>query len=380
VIFEFDELLDEARRRTGLSRFGSDAFHEPLRRLLESVDHESRLTAAGLASFREVLLHALVNRLQVEDWYHRHPEIDDRSIVAPVFIVGFPRTGSTLLSYLLALDPNTRMIRQWESEQPCPPPEAGSDADPRIAASEARHAAFFAAMPALAAMVPYGGASGPVECYELFYMTFQYAHYDMFVHCPSYTEWFYDAARDHHEAYRYHERVLKLLQWRHPPRRWVLKMPSHSLLIDTLNRKYPDARFIMTHRDPVKVLPSVTNLNLTVRRVHLEDPHPGWFGEQLVQAWDKAMQRLLEFRVRNEHRFFDVYHGRQLADSQSQMRALYDWLAWPLPERYVAEVETWRSRHPRSDNRYDIQDFGLDEASIRHRFAYYLERFPAVTQ
>jgi hypothetical protein len=187
MTLDFDGLLDEAQRRTGLSDFGLDAFHEPLRLLLASVNHESRLTAAGHASFREVIVHSLANRLQVEDWYGRHPEIDDQAVVAPVFIVGFPRTGSTLLSYLLALDPGTRMIRQWESEQPCPPPVAGDDADPRIAASEARHAASSPPCQRSAAMVPYGGASGPVECYELFYMTFQYAHYDMFVHCPTFT-------------------------------------------------------------------------------------------------------------------------------------------------------------------------------------------------
>jgi hypothetical protein len=225
-------------------------------------------------------------------------------------------------------------------------------------------------------MVPYGGASGPVECYELFYMTFQYAHYDMFVHCPTYTSWFYDAARDHSEPYRYHRRVLKLLQWRNPPRRWVLKMPSHSHMIESLNREYPDARFIMMHRDPARVLPSLANLNVTVRRTHLHDAHESWFGEALVQNWDTAMQRLLRFRERTEQRFFDGYHGQQLADSVSQMRALYEWLDWPLSERHAAQIEAFRNAHPKGDNRYDMRDFGLKDASIRHRFAYYRERFP----
>src|SRR5882672_4817483 len=104
-------LISEARKRAGLEDFGEDSFREGLERLVESVNRESRMSAFGAAAFPEVLIHALVNRLQIEDWYRRHPEIDDEQITAPLFIVGMPRTGSTLLSYQLALDPGTRSFR-----------------------------------------------------------------------------------------------------------------------------------------------------------------------------------------------------------------------------------------------------------------------------
>jgi hypothetical protein len=329
----------------------------------------------GAAAFPEVIIHALANRLQVEEWYRLRPEIDAERIVAPVFIVGMPRTGSTLLGYQLALDPGTRSFRLWESEQPCPPPVAGQDgADPRIAEADKRHDAFVAACPAVALMTPYDPA-GPVECYELFYMSVHYMHYDMFVHCPSYVAWVTDPARDHTPAYRYHKRVLKLLQWRCPPKRWQLKMPSHSCMMESLDQAYPDARFVMTHRDPVKVIPSATHLNVVVRTQFNVDPMKIFYGQHVTDFWDMAMKRLLAFRSRNEARFFDIYHGDQLIDAVPALSKLYEWLGWPLPARYIADLRAWRQSNPKADNPYAAADYGLDTAKLRTRFAYYTDRF-----
>jgi len=374
-VLQATALIAEARRRTGLDDFGEASFGEGLERLVDSVNRESRMSAFGAAAFPEVLIHALVNRLEIEDWYRRHPEIDQEEIVAPLFIVGMPRTGSTLLSYQLALDPGTRSYRLWESEQPCPPPIASEALnDPRIAEANARHEDFVKACPAVALMAPYD-PTGPVECYEIFYMTFDYAHYDMFVHCPSYTEWYLDAAHDHSASYRYHKRVLKLLQWRSPPKRWCLKMPSHSLAIENLNTVYPDARFVMTHRDPLKVIASTTHLNVTVRQEFLEDPLARFFGEQTARTWDTSTRRLLAFRSSRESRFFDIYHARQLIDAVPDLIKLYHWLAWPLTEKYIADVRAWRHSNPKADNPYDAADFGIDLSDLRERFAYYTDRF-----
>jgi hypothetical protein len=375
-----NELLSEASRRVGLTDFGLDDFRPRLERLVNSVNRESRFTPLGQAAFPEIILHALVNRLQVEDWYRRHPEIDEEEIVAPVFIVGFPRTGSTLLSYLLALDPRTRLIRQWESEQPCPPPVAGDDTDPRIAESGARQEAFLAAMPELLSMVPYNGPSSPVECYELFYPSFVYAHYDMFSHCPTYTDWFFGDTQNYSDGYHYHKRILKLLQWRNPPTRWALKMPSHSLMIEDLAKAYPEARYVMTHRDPVKVIPSTAHLNVTVRRQYLIDPQSVWFGEEMMRNWSKAMDRLIAFRNRHTDRFFDVYHGRQIADSAKQMRELYDWLGWKCSDKFIADVAAWRSENPKGNNQFHMAAYGLDPEAIKFRFADYRTRYPKAVE
>ena len=116
------ELMAAAVERTGLDDFGDDSFREGLEILLRALADEARLNARGEGFvYHRIGLH-LCQRLQVEDWYRRHPEIDDEPIEAPLFGLGLPRTGSTALSFLLAQDPNIRYLRSWDQPQPCPPP------------------------------------------------------------------------------------------------------------------------------------------------------------------------------------------------------------------------------------------------------------------
>jgi hypothetical protein len=370
-------LIAEARSRTGLHNLGDESFLEPLERLIDSVNRESELSEFGALAFPEVLIRPLINRLEIEEWYRRHPEIDDEEIVAPLFCLGLPRTGSTLLGYLLALDPDTRVLRQWEAEKPCPPPIAGDASDPRIAETDARHAQFMERCPHLVPMVPWGGAAGPVECGDIFYMSFETAYFDMYAHCPSYIAWFYDPVRDHTPVYRYHKRVLKLLQWRCPPKRWSLRGPGHSPMIEALNRVYPDARFVMTHRDPVRVLPSTAHLMATVRADFLKDPLKEFMGPELTREWDLALRRVLDFRRRHETRFFDIHHADEIEDSAREISRVYRWLGWPLTERHLVAVVAWRKGNPPGDNRFNVEDFAMDLAKIRTQFSYYTVQFGA---
>src|SRR5262245_34638753 len=122
--------------RTGLEDFGDDSFREGLEILLRALESEARLNARGEGFiYHRIGLH-LAQRLQVEDWYRRHPEIDEVAVEAPLFGLGLPRTGSTALSFLLAQDPNVRYLRSWEAAQPCPPPSTVHGDDPRIPVGE----------------------------------------------------------------------------------------------------------------------------------------------------------------------------------------------------------------------------------------------------
>ena len=118
----YDDVVGAAVAQTGLDDFGDDFFREGLEILLKSLRDEARLNARGEAFIYPRIVGHLAQRLQVEDWYRRHPEIDDVPIEPPLIGLGLPRTGSTALSMLLAQDPNVRYLRRWESSQPCPPP------------------------------------------------------------------------------------------------------------------------------------------------------------------------------------------------------------------------------------------------------------------
>ena len=370
------QLIAEATRRTGLSDFGDDAFVEPLRRLVASILAESEFTPIGAAAWSEPLVTALSNRLQVEDWYRRHPEIEQQEIAAPVFIVGLPRTGSTALGHMLALDPSTRSLREWEARAPCPPPEKATEhSDPRIARAQEAARALEALAPGIKLAVPRDEIIID-ECFTLLQLSFASSAEDGFAHVPSYLAWLRRAEFDAVPAYRYHKRVLKLLQWRCPPGRWQLRSPMHGYAIDALGAVYPDARFVWTHRAPEKVIPSVASLMHFIREKSLVDPHPKELGRALVEGWCLALGRLVAFRARaGEARFFDVAHRDLIEAPAARIADLYRWLGWHFEEGYAASIARWRERNPKGDHRPDPGFFGLDLEEIRSRFAFYTERF-----
>ncbi|CAN5125588.1 hypothetical protein BH10PSE13_BH10PSE13_11470 [soil metagenome] len=286
-----DALLAEASAATGLSDFGDPSFRTGLDRLLASVAQDSIFSEPGAAAFRAALVQRLVTRLEVEDWYCRHPEIDAQEIADPVFIVGLPRTGSTALSHMMALDPDTRTLRSWEAARPCPPPEVATAlTDPRIAQNEAREQAFEAAAPGVREALP-RNPSAPTECFTLLELSFASAAEDGFLLCRDFCAWVTTENRDAlYAAYRSHRRVLKLLQWRHPARRWALRAPIHAFAMEPLLAAYPDARFVMTHRDPAKVLPSSCSLIAEVRKLFLQERGAAEMGPDMTRSWAMALE------------------------------------------------------------------------------------------
>ena len=227
------------------------------------MDREAGLSEIGRMAMDAQITDLLANRLQVEDWYARHPEIAEQEIIAPLIGLGLPRTGSTALACMLGEDPAYRSLRNWESMRPCPPPDpATAQTDPRIAEAEEAMRQRAQRFPRMTAMLP-STATSPMECQLFMGYDFKSQFFQAFAHVPSYVDWLIHKA-DLVPTYRYVKRVLKLLQWRWPKTSWRLKNPSHSMFITALNEEFPDARFVMTHRDVAEVIPSVADLYLGI--------------------------------------------------------------------------------------------------------------------
>src|SRR5262249_11887787 len=155
-----------AQAQIGLDDFGEGSFREGLDRLVFSLRDEARLNETGHAVLPQLIVNLLSQRLQVEDWYRRHPEIDDQRIDAPLIGLGLPRTGSAAVSFPLAEDPNARSLRRWEAANPCPPPSTVRGRDPRIARAETEAELQRQLAPRLASLVP-STPTGPHECQDL---------------------------------------------------------------------------------------------------------------------------------------------------------------------------------------------------------------------
>jgi Sulfotransferase family len=372
------QLLERARRANGLDDFGDDDFREGLEILIESADREACLTSMGTAAFDAQIVDHLSNRLQVEDWYRRHPEIDEQEIIAPLIGLGLPRTGSTALSCLLAEDAGARFIRNWEAIAPCPPPDLSmQDIDPRIARAEAAMERRSVMFPRARQMLP-STATGPTECQTFMAMDFKSQLFQAFAHIPTYIDWLNHVA-DMVSSYTYVKRILKLLQWRCPPTRWRLKNPSNSLFIDALDTVFSDARFWMTHRDVAQVIPSVADLYFEYGSAFSDDVDKHWLGAMTTGFCELGMKRMIAFRdAGNDERFFDIHFAPFQADPFPVLEALYAWLSEDLTDVTRARMQAWRESNARDkhgSHRLDPADFGIDLVVLRERFGFYADRF-----
>jgi hypothetical protein len=375
-----DSLEDEAREQTGLQDYG-DGFHrEGLERLVDSMNRESDLTETGEVILRLRLVNLLASRLQVEDCYRAHPSIEAEEVEGPIFVIGLPRTGTTALSQLVAADPQFRSVRMWESSSPCPPPEKATEhTDPRIAEAEAGLEMMNQMFPLMRTM-HYEEATSATECQDLLGMSFRTVHFDGMARVPSYLAWVTDC--DMRGTYRYHRRVLRLLQWHCPPRLWHLKTPVHMFALDALLESYPNAKFLWSHRDPAKVLGSVCSLIHYIRSWASDRDDARELGGEQMERWWEAVSRAMDFRARvGAERFADLAFADLQDDPVDALGQAYEHIGVPFGDASRQAVEHWAGRHEpgsHGTHSYDLADFGLDADRVRARFAPYLEAFDGI--
>ena len=375
-MLDIGALVTAACARTGHDDFGDDSWREGLEVLVRALSTEGDLNEVGEQVFADQIVGYLANRLEIEWWYAQHPEIGEQEVVAPLFGLGLPRTGSTALSFLLASDASRRSLRTWEAGTPCPPPETATEhTDPRIAASGVGIEIMKQMFPDFVGMLP-SSPTGPAECLIIMAIEFRSMVFEGMALIPTFTEWLLSC--DMEPAYRYHERVLKLLQWRCPPTRWWLKTPAHMPSIEALDAIYPDARFVMTHRDITSVLPSVCAVKQALMTPVTTHQDLLALGRHEVAIWSESLRRLIEFRDNGrEDRFFDVGFATLQADPIGAMQQLYDEMGDELtPETRQRMVSWWEgSAAERRSARVDPSVFGLDPAAVRDEFAFYHDRF-----
>jgi len=372
-------LLARARRATGLEDFGDEWFRAPLRALLDSYEREAALTTLGRVVARADLTRLLENRLRITAAHAQHAEIAAAPIRRPLFVVGLPRTGTSILHELLAQDPENRVPMSWEVMHPHPPPERATYAsDPRIAAVDAHLAGVDRLLPGFKAMHPMG-AELPQECvaltaHDFASMVFTTTHY-----LPSYQAWL-DAA-DLRPVYASHRRQLQYLQWRCPADRWALKSPGHLWALDALLAEYPDACIVQTHRDPLKVIASLTNLIATLRSMASDHIDRVVIGAEWTARLADGLRRATAVRDHwpaGTPEPFDMQFHALLGDEVAMVRRIYAHFGWTLSEVAAERMRRFLAANPRDKHgahRYTLADAGLDPVAERARYAAYVARF-----
>lgn len=368
------QLIDAARRRTGLEDFGPGDFFEPLSRLLESCQREARLNFIGKIALRSDLTRMLSNRLSLERDRNLYEPIRTQQIREPLFIVGLPRSGTTLLHTLLAADPAHRAPMIWEVMFPSPPTNERMNVRIRETQQSIRYlhwlAPTFRQVHAL-------GAEIPQECIGLTSPSMLSDQFDTMYRVPSYRSWF--LKQDLLPAYQYHHRFLQHLQHRQSGDRWILKAPAHMFALPALLNLYPDALFVQVHRDPLKAIASVSSLIAILRSIFSDHVDPTEVGRDALQYWSETMTNFMQ--QRNElspHRFVDIYYSDIRKDPVAAAHKVYDHFRWKLTGEAEVRMRNVLANQPPEESgfhRYDPAQFGLTDAEVATLFRTYSARF-----
>jgi hypothetical protein len=377
---DLDELTGTAVHRTGLRDFFGDEFRAPLARLVESLNAEAKLTPVGRALARQDILVALSNRLQMADWFRRHPEIGEQPVRRPMFITGLPRSGTSILHELLAQDPAHRVPLSWEVRYCCPPPdEASHRSDPRIRRAHRDLTLWHALVPAYKTMHEMGGRI-PCECGDITMNTFLGDRFMALHQVPGYAAW--AGAQDMRPVYAFHRRMLQILQWRLARERWVLKAPAHMNWLPALLAVYPDACIVQTHRDPLQVMGSVASLLSAILWMRSDDVDPriieASFGGAALVAQLEGVMRLRDSGALDPARLFDVRYADLMSDPWSTIAGVYEHFGLELAAAARSRMERYLAHKPRGKfgrHEYSFADLGLDLGTERERFARYQERY-----
>lgn len=383
IDYSIEGVVAAAYSVDGLKDFGDDSYREPLEKLLWSLQHEAQLNELGGVILRQRVVDILATRLRVEAYFNRFPQILDEEIIAPLVIVGLPRTGTTMLHRTIAADPRMIAPLWYEVRYPCPAlnwdfSEAG---DRRIGEAKAEMNAMLEANPDLHAIHPMD-AMGPDEDIMLLEQSFYSFNTQAYANIPTFDAWV--EAQDHLPGYQYFKRLLQFLQWQkkrsgQSGHRWVLKAPHHLHYMDLLFDVFPDVRVVQSHRDPVDTIPSLTSLIAGVWVIYSDHADPKVAGSQWARKFANGMRHTMAVRKRiGNSQFLDLWFEDTVRQPLSEIQKIYDFLGMELTPQAKVEMEQWQAfnrRELRPSHDYTLEQYGFSKAGLTQLFSDYRQAF-----
>jgi Sulfotransferase family len=379
VALDERSLIDAAVAATGLEDFGdADGWREGFRVLLDCLESTADLTLVGRLMARSEIVRTLIARLRITETYNTNPEIAEQDIKEPVFITGMGRSGTSILHALMDLDPRFRAPLTWEWLYPCPPPDAATRAsDPRLRKADVDQTFWFQITPEVQVMHDNRGDE-PNECSLGLTNLFASEVWGGAHFIPQYDVWL--ALFDKAKLYRFHRKLLKLLQFR-APGRWLLKGPGHLMSLPALFAEYPDARVVVTHRDPLKVMPSMVDLVATLQWQRCDHVDYNGIVQRLSIGYPYVMNHMMEQRRSGalpEDRIIDINYSDLVADPVPTITRLYDQLGTSLSTDGQQQIRDHLAARPKDlhgAHRYSFDHLGLDRATMRAAFRDYQHHF-----
>ncbi len=359
-----EELINRAIAETGLRDFGADGWQEGLHEMVRVLPIDVP-DDDGAARVEDIVVERLSTRLRIEQWYAEHGDEAAAPVEGPLVIMGLPRTATTATHYMLSLEPQLRYLRTWERNQPLPPPDVATEpSDPRRVEPER-------------STMHIRTVDGPAEDGPVHMLDFRSAHG---LPLPTYEQWW--RANRHPTAFAYLDRVLRLLHSHRPPHSWLLKSPIYAYQLDEIVGQWPDAKFVWTHRDPVKLVPSTCSVVIDGIRRRIPDYEPpDWsvFGHAQLERYAGAALHATEVRARiGDDRFIDVSQQQMNTAALDTAERIYDFAGLTMTDEMRSTITQWAEENragARGAHTYTAEQYGLTDDEIRDAFGPYLAQY-----
>jgi hypothetical protein len=376
-----DELLQTAQAATGLVDLGEGewpGWEEAYRRLVSALDTEADLHFVGRVTTRAEILRNLTGWLRLVDHWKATPAISAESIDAPLFVVGPPRTGTTILLELLALDPQLRTPLAWEALHPLPRPDVGVT---RLEMAECEQELWADVHPEFQTMHELR-SDLPVECVTFLSFDFAGPYWSMMFDTPSHMGWSLEHVTDSlARVYRLHRRMLQTFQHGDEPRRWLLKSPGHLSTLPQLFAEYPDARVVFTHRDPRRFIASLVSLLAVLHFMRSDRVDVATLGPTMLATYQMFLEQAIDQRESGtipDDQIVDSHFVDLMADPVTALRRIYDAFGMEWPRGHDGAVRGYLAEKPRAKfgaHAYTFSDVALDEDAVRAAFARYVAHY-----
>ena len=384
VRLDADEILRTARQSTGLDDFGNSdwpGWEETYRRFAACLDREAELHLLGRLSTRAEVLRSLQTRLRLQAAWQAAPSILDEPVTAPLFVVGPPRTGTTILLELLALDPARRAPYAWEALSPLPlEADAVKDRARRLEVAQCEQEFWADIHPEFMTMHELA-SDLPCECVHFLMYDFAGPYWSMLYDTPTFTGWQLEHLETVDRVYALHRRMLQTFQHGSESARWLLKSPGHLQTLPQLFAQYPDARVIHTHRDPRRFIASLVSLLAVLRFMRSDRVDVSLLGPAMELTYGFFLDQVIAQRTDGtlpDAQIIDSHFLELMADPVASLKRVYEQLDYTWPDGHDQRVRSYLAAKPKGKHgahNYTFADVGLDEDSVRSTFAHYVEHY-----
>ena len=381
VVLDPESILAAGRAQTGLHDFGADDFRERLQVWCQAIEEDDNATALARANLFQMMVRYAATRLRIEDIVKRHPEILDIKIDRPIIVAGLPRSGTTHLLSLLSADSRLRSLPWWEAIAPVPAPDEAPTADdpnPRRTKADQGWQMMDALLPYFAIMHEFS-PDHISEDIELQAVDFSSYLIEWLAHVPRWRDYYF--AHDQSGTYAYLKKGLQVLTFLRGPNRWVIKCPQHMEQLPVLHKIFPDATFVLTHRDPVGSIRSQLTMHTYAARIHrkrvdIDEPKSYW-----IDRYERLLRACVRDRdVLPPEQTIDVYFHEWTSNPDPILQEIYRKADIPLTDAALAELHAYLAEHDEQKKGrivYDLEgDFGITAEEVRKNFGFYFDRFP----